>query len=386
MNPRDLSAHVPYEAGRGLEEVARELGRDPDELLKLASNENPLGPASAAVDAIREHASRVHRYPTAAHSDLRAAVADRWGVDPAQVWLGPGADGAIDYLSRAVLDPGDSVLLPEPGFAYYGMSARYHHGRVDGYTLPRDGSGDGAAEFRQDADAVLDAYDGHRIVHVTTPHNPTGSRFPRGELRRLLDAVDDRTLVVVDEAYGEYDRKPSAADLLDDRENVAVLRTFSKAYGLAGLRIGYGLVPSAWADAYDRVNTPFAANELACRAALAGLDDPDHVERVVASAREVRGLIRDRLAAPTHASAANFVLAEVGDATAVADRARREGVIVRDASSFGLSGCIRISCGTRAETVDAIETLNAILADRTSDADADSDGDKGGGGGGEVEA
>jgi len=369
MRPRDLSTHTPYSPGRGPEEVARELGLDPEDLIVLSSNENPHGPSPAAVEAIRDHAAGVSAYPKAAHADLTDRLAAEWNVDPAQVWLSPGADGGIDYLSRALLEPGDRVLVPDPGFAYYGMSARYHHGRVDGYALPRgDGTGtdtdDGATEFGQDADAVLDAYDGHRIVHVTSPHNPTGSRLARPELRRLLDAVEDRTLVVVDEAYGEYDPEPSAADLLPDRENVAVLRTFSKAYGLAGLRIGYALVPAAWADAYDRVNTPFAANELACRAALAALADPGHVDRVVESARAVRELIRDRLAAPTHASAANFVLAAVGDATAVADRARREGVVVRDASSFGLPGCVRISCGTRSETAAAVETLNGILADR----------------------
>ncbi|MFW6382693.1 MAG: aminotransferase class I/II-fold pyridoxal phosphate-dependent enzyme, partial [Haloferacaceae archaeon] len=166
MNPRDLSAHAPYVPGSGIEEVARELGVDPDELLALASNENPHGPSPAAVEAIRAHADRVNQYPKAAHADLTDRIAAEWAVDPEQVWLSPGADGALDYLARATLSPGDRVLVPEPGFAYYAMSARYHHGTVASYDLsPADG-------FAGTADAVLSTYDGERIVYVTTPHNP----------------------------------------------------------------------------------------------------------------------------------------------------------------------------------------------------------------------
>lgn len=147
------------------------------------------------------------------------------------------------------------------------------------------------------------------------------------------------------------------------RDDVAVLRTFSKAYGLAGLRVGYAVVPEAWADAYARVNTPFAASELACRAALAALGDDEHVEKSVESARWARAYIREELDAPTYPSAGNFVLAEVGDAEAVCEAAQHEGVIVRDCSSFGLPACIRISTGTREGTKEAVATLNDVLAE-----------------------
>ncbi|PSQ35283.1 histidinol-phosphate aminotransferase, partial [Halobacteriales archaeon QS_9_70_65] len=242
MEPRDLSAHVAYQAGRGVEEVARELGT-------------------------------VHAYPKAAATDLRERLAEEWGVTPAQMWLGNGADGALDYLARAMLRPGDHVLVPAPGFSYYEMSVRYHHGVVDEYPVHK------SEEFAQGPGTVRSAYDGHRIVYLTSPHNPTGSEIPLSDVETIAEETDEETLVLVDEAYGEYTDRPSAVGLLADREDVAVLRTFSKAYGLAGARIGYAIVPEAWADAYARVNTPFAASELACRAGLAALDDRAHVER-----------------------------------------------------------------------------------------------------------
>ena len=357
MQPRDLSAHEAYVPGRGAEEVARDLGMDPEELTKLSSNENPHGPSPAAVAAVEAAAPDVNVYPKASHTDLTDRIAEQWGLDSPQVWVSAGADGAIDYLSRAFLEPGDEILVPEPGFSYYPMSARYHHGEASSYRISK------ADDFEQTADGVLSAYDGERIVFVTTPHNPTGSVLPREEIRALAEGVADHTLLVVDEAYAEYADEPSSIDLLDEYENMAVLRTFSKAYGLAGVRIGYAAVPEAWADAYARVNTPFAANEIACRAALAALDDDEHLERSVETAQWAREYYHEHLDVPTWPSGGNFVLCEVGDATAVAEATQERGVIVRDTSSFGLPECVRISCGTREETERAVAVLNEVVAD-----------------------
>ncbi len=357
MQPRDLSDHSPYVPGRGVEEVARELGIDRSALIKLSSNENPHGPSPAAVEAIREHADRVHQYPKSAHTDLTERIAEEWNVDTEQVWVSPGADGSIDYLSRAALEPDDAVLVPSPGFAYYAMSARYHHATVSEYGLSA------ADEFTQDAETVLSAYGGERIVYLTSPHNPSGSTISLDAVRTIADATAEETLVVVDEAYGEFAAVDSAIPLVSERDDVAVLRTFSKAYGLAGLRIGYSVVPEAWDGAYARVNTPFAANELACRAALAALDDTDHVEKSVETARWAREYMADELDAETFPSAGNFVLAHVGDGSAVAEAAKHEGVIIRDCTSFGLPGCVRISTGTREDTREAVTRLNRVLAE-----------------------
>ncbi|WP_227130870.1 histidinol-phosphate transaminase [Halorubellus salinus] len=371
MQPRDLSTHVPYEAGRGIEEVARELGMNPGDLVKLASNENPFGPPDAAVDAIQHAAENASSYPKAAHTDLTDALADRHGVDPAQVWLANGGDGALDYLARAALEPDDEVLVPDPGFAYYEMSARFHHGAVNRYDLSRP-------EFAQDADVVCSQYDGERVVYLTSPHNPTGSVFSLDDVVEIADRTDEETLVVVDEAYAEYADVQSGVSLLggdgaDDhafaeRDDVALLRTFSKAFGLAGVRLGYAVVPEAWADAYARVNTPFAASELACRAGLAALDADDHVEKSVETARWAREYLRDELDAPVWASQGNFVLVDVSDARgaesadAVASDLQERGVIVRDCTSFGLPGCIRVTCGTEAGTERAVDAINEVLA------------------------
>ncbi len=367
MNPRDLSDHVAYQAGRGIEEVARELGRDPSTFVKLASNENPHGPSPAATEAITETAASVNAYPKAAHADLTAAIADQWDVTDAQIWLANGGDGAIDYLHRATLEPGDSILVPEPGFAYYGMSARFHHGEVATYPLSK------ADEFTQDAEMVLDHYDGERIVWLTSPHNPSGSTIPRSELEYLAEETGEETLLVVDEAYGEFADTASAVTLIegrdgyDARDDVAVLRTFSKAYGLAGLRLGYAIVPDEWADAYTRVNTPFAASELACRAGLAAIEDDEHVAFTVETAKEARERMRTEIEAPVWPSDGNFVLVEVGDASAVSQALEERGVIVRDCSSFGLPGCIRVTCGTIDQTELAIETINGVLANRDAE-------------------
>ncbi|NEU59012.1 histidinol-phosphate transaminase [Halorussus sp. MSC15.2] len=356
MQPRDLSAHTVYQAGRGIEEVARELGLDPDDLVKLASNENPFGPSPAAVEAIRETAASASSYPKASHADLTEKLADRWDVASEQVWLGNGGDGVLDYLARATLEPGDTVLVPDPGFAYYGMSARFHHGEVEEYSLSKDD------DFALTAETVLSDYDGERIVHLTSPHNPTGKRFDLDAVEAIADETSDDTLVVVDEAYGEFADAPSAVELVRTRDDVAVLRTFSKVYGLAGVRLGYGVVPEEWADAYARVNTPFAASEIACRAGLAALDDDDHAEKTVETAAWAREYVYENLDAPTWESHANFVLAEVGNASEVADELQHRGVIVRDCTSFGLPECVRITCGTEAETERAVAELNEVLS------------------------
>jgi histidinol-phosphate aminotransferase len=356
MEPRDLSSHIPYQAGRGIEEVAQELGLDPGDLVKLASNENPFGPSPAAVEAIRAAAGSANFYPKASHADLTEKLADRWSVAPEQVWLANGGDGVLDYLARGTLEPGDAVLVPGPGFAYYGMSARYHHGEVREYRVSK------AEDFALAAETVLDDYEGERVVYLTSPHNPTGKRFDLDAVEEIADRTGGQTLVVVDEAYGEFADGPSAVELLDGRDDVAVLRTFSKVYGLAGVRLGYGIVPEAWADAYARVNTPFAASEIACRAGLAALDDDEHAEKTVETAAWARQYMYEYLDAPTWESHGNFVLAEVGDAESVAAELQHRGVIVRDCTSFGLPECVRITCGTEAETKRAVSELNEVLA------------------------
>ena len=355
MEPRDLSDHAEYRAGRGVEEVAEALGREPGEFDVLSSNESAIGPSPEAIAALREAADGVHRYPKAVHTELTEAIAAHWEVAPTRVWLASGSDGVLDYLARAFIEPGDGVLVPDPGFAYYPMSARFHHGRVRTYPVEKD------RDFALDDETVLEAYDDERIVYLTSPHNPTGSRFDLEDVEAIAAGTREETLVVVDEAYAEFADAPSAIDRLDGRDDLAVLRTFSKAYGLAGCRLGYAVVPGEWADAYARVNTPFAVNAPGCRAGIAALGDATHVAETVELARWSRGYLREHLAVPTWESHANFVLAEVGEATAVTEALLDHGVIVRDCTSFGLPDCIRITCGTREQTERAVEACNRVV-------------------------
>jgi histidinol-phosphate aminotransferase len=348
--------HSVYRPGRGIEEVARELGLDPEELVKLSSNENALGPSPKAVAAIEDVAESVHYYPKASHTDLIERLAERWEVDTEQVWLANGGDGALDYLARAILEPGQAVLVPDPDFTYHGMSAKYHHGTVNSYPLSK------ADDFHQSPSTILEHFDGERIVYITSPHNPTGSEVSMDDIETVADRTGPDTLVVVDEAYEEFTERPSKVRLVRERDDVAVLRSFSKAFGLAGIRLGYALTPSEWGDAYARVNTPFAASEIACRAGLAALEDEAFLEETVETARWARGYMHEHLDAPTWESGGNFVLVEVGDAAAVAEACQERGVIVRDCSSFGLPECIRVTTGTREETKTAVETINEVLA------------------------
>jgi histidinol-phosphate aminotransferase len=352
---RDLSALEEYVPGRGVEEVAREHGLDPDDLAKLASNENPLGPPPSAREAVRDAAPEVNVYPTALHDDVRREVADALDAPAENVVLGPGADGVFDTVGRAVLEDGDGVLTPSPGFSYYGMSARNLGGYESSYALRTDDGG-----FAYDAERVVDAYDGEKVVYITAPNNPTGTDTDLETIERVADGVDG--LVFVDEAYWEFSDRETAVPLALERDDVAVARTFSKAYGIAGLRVGYGVLPDELASAYRKVVTPFCVGSVSLRAARAALGDDDHLRETVELARWGREYMAENLDAPTYASAANFALVDIspGDASEVAGELERRGVIVRDTTSFGLPDCIRVSVGTREETRRAVREINDV--------------------------
>jgi len=356
---RDLSALDEYVPGRGVEEVAREHGLDPDDIAKLASNENPLGPPPAARDAVRDAALEASVYPTALHDETRREVADELGAPAENVVLGAGADGVFDTVGRAVIEDGDAVLTPSPGFSYYGMSARSLGGRESSYPLREEDGG-----FAYDADRIADAYDGEKVVYITAPNNPTGTDTTLETVERVADGVDG--VVFVDEAYGEFSDRETAVPLALERDDVAVARTFSKAYGLAGLRVGYGVLPDELASAYRKVVTPFCVGTVSLRAARAALGDDEHLRETLELTRWGRGYMRDELDAPMYETAANFVLVDVSphDASEVAEELERRGVIVRDTTSFGLPSCVRVSVGTRDETRRAVRELNDVYRDR----------------------
>lgn len=348
MDARDLT-DIP-----GFRPVAR--GGPRQSVLELGSNENPLGPSPRAVEAVQTAALDMHRYPRDPHAALDRALAEHWSVATDQVWVCAGAVGVIDCLSRAFLEPGDGILRADPGFSYFGRSARYHHAEEATYPLdPEDG-------FSLDPAVVLSHYDGERLVYIVTPHNPTGALAEMEAIEAIAAGTEPDTLVVVDEAYGAFTDESSAIDLVRERDDVAVVRTFSKAYGLAGIRLGYALVPSSIADAYAHVLSPFGASGLACVAGRAALEDDAYLERSIAVARDGRAFLHETIDAPTWPSQGNFVLVDVGDAASASERLLEAGVRVRDCTGFGLPDCVRITVGTSAQTRRVARIVNEVVA------------------------
>jgi histidinol-phosphate aminotransferase len=349
-----LSALVPYEPGKPVEEVQRELGLE--RVVKLASNEGPFGPFPGALEALERTVPELNRYPDGGAYRLRAALAERHGVAFEEVALGAGADGVIDCLSQATLDPGDEVVCGWPSFVSYVLYAAKLGAVVRQVPLRDD---------RYDLDAMLAAIGPRtKLAYVCHPNNPTGTMNTKAELDAWFERVPEHVLTVVDQAYFEYIDHPEYPDAIETYfragRNVLVLRTFSKIYGLAGLRIGYAVGPSEVVTALGKVRRAFDFNTQAQAAALASLADPAELERrraLNAAAREeLRGLLEGQGWQPAQPAVANFLYCDVGeDARPVFEALLRLGVIVRPLAAFGAPGAIRVTAGTSEE--------HAFLAD-----------------------
>jgi histidinol-phosphate aminotransferase len=363
---RDALANVdPYRPQPPATVLAARLGLE--RLTKLASNEGAFGPLPEAVAAYEATAAELARYPDGGAVPLRAALAERHGVAPEQVVPGNGADELIRLCGAAALDAGDAAVFPWPSFPSY-VSAAAVHG-ASPLAVPLD---DGRAV---DLDALLEACKRPvpgggrvRVVFIANPNNPTGTLLDPAELRRFLDALPDRILCVLDEAYAEYaDPEPAGPSLLrEGRARLCVLRTFSKVYGLAGLRVGYALASPAEAEALDRVRPIFNVNQPAQAAAVASLGAQEAVAERVAHTQGARERLRETLAASgldPVASQTNFVYADVpgGDAAGLSDRLLAEGFMVRALAGFGAPGAIRVTCGTDEENAGFAEALARVV-------------------------
>ena len=350
-----LGAIVPYEPGKPVEEVQRELGLD--RVVKLASNEGPFGPFPAALEALGRSARELNRYPDGGSYALRAALADRHGVRFEELAIGAGADGLVDALSQAVLDPGDGVVLGWPSFPSYAIYATKLGADVRKIPLRDD---------RYDLDALLEAIDERtKLAYVCLPNNPTGTTNTRAELDRFLDAVPEHVVTVLDQAYFEYVSDPGYPDGIAEYfragRRVAVLRTFSKIYGLAGLRVGYGVAPEELVTALSKTRRAFDISSLAQVAALVSLDAEDEVER--RRTVNARGIVELERTLRTHGFApppavGNFLYARLGeDARSLFEELLRLGVIVRPLHGFGAPEAIRITVGTPEENAIFGEAL-----------------------------
>jgi histidinol-phosphate aminotransferase len=354
---RDL---VPYEPGKPVEEVKRELGLD--RVVKLASNEGPFGPFPAALEAIVRVGPELNRYPDGGAYRLRAALADRYDLRFEEIAVGAGSDGLVDCLSQSVLEPGDEIVCGWPSFPSYVIDAR-KLGAVP-RTIP-------LREHRYDLEAMLDAVTPRtKVVYVCHPNNPTGTMNTRAELDAYFDVVPEHVLTVLDQAYLEYIDDPDYPDGIEEYlkpgRRVAVLRTFSKIYGLAGLRVGYALAAASVVSAVNKVKRAFDVTTPAQEAALASLDAADELDRRGRANGEERPklaeALRERGLEPAGPAVANFLFAEVGeDSRPLFERLLREGVIVRPTHGFGAPRAIRVTVGTSEENAFFAEALGRVM-------------------------
>jgi histidinol-phosphate aminotransferase len=357
-----IDAVTPYAPGKPIEEVARELGLDPAGIIKLASNENPLGPSPKALDAIRAHLGDVRLYPDSDGYSLRHALAAHLDVAPDQVIVGRGSDEVMHFLAVAYLEAGDEVVMGDPPFSMYEISTL-----LMGATPVKVPLKDYAHDLPAMAAAVTPRT---KILYVANPHNPTGAMNTRAEVEAFLDAVPEHVLVVLDEAYYEYvtrDDYPQSLDYVRQGRNVLVMRTFSKIYALAGLRVGYGVCGRKEVlFALHQVREPFNVANLAQWAAIASLEDPDQVPRSVATNEAGKAYLYGefaRMGLPYVPTESNFVLVDIKQpCKAIFPKLLREGVIVRTGDPFGYPTMIRVTIGTADENARFIAALEKVLA------------------------
>jgi histidinol-phosphate aminotransferase len=348
-----------YQPGRPIEEVARELGLDPGGIIKLASNENPLGPSRLGLAAMRQALKQVNLYPDGNAFYLKQKLAAKLGVTPANLILGNGSNEVIEMVGHALLAPGAEVVVSQFCFAVYPIVTALFGAKL--VVVP-------AKNHAHALDAMLAAITPNtRIVFVANPNNPTGTTAGREELARFVNAVPADVLLALDEAYIEFLDEP--LDLLPEirsgaKPNLLLMRTFSKIYGLAGTRIGYGIGHPDFIAALEKIRQPFNINSVAQAGALAALDDTKHVEKTrKLNSRGLRLYARTfrKLGLEFIPSQANFILVRVGDGQRVFVELQKLGVIVRPMGGYQLPEWIRISIGTPKENQRCLEALKSAL-------------------------
>ena len=354
-----ISGLLTYEPGRPIEEVARELGfAGAEEIVKLASNENAMGPSPKAVDAMTAAAGAMHRYPDGGCFYLKRALADKLGVEPEQILPGNGSNELIELLGHVFLSPENSIVMGSQAFVVYRLVAMAARAETVAVAMP---------EFTHDLPSMLEAIDEKtRIVFISNPNNPTGTIVDQAAIDAFMREVPDSVVVCFDEAYIELlpaSRQPDVLKYVREGRNVVVLRTFSKVYGLAGLRIGYAVAPSACIALLHKVRQPFNVNAMAQAAALAALADDDHVRKtreMVADGLAFIGSELDKLGIAYVPSVTNFMLARLGKGRQAFEALQREGVIVRPMDGYGLLEHVRITVGLPEENRKLIEALGRV--------------------------
>ncbi len=359
LTPSYIRAIAPYQPGKPISELARELGLTESGIIKLASNENPLGPSPMGLAAAREALHDIALYPDGAGFALKSKLCGSLGVSPGQIVLGNGSNDVLDMAARAFLSPGTSAVYSRHAFAVYPIAT---------LTVGAAGIETPARHYGHDLSAMRAAIrDDTRVVWIANPNNPTGTFLPWGEIEAFLGNVPRRVLVVLDEAYGEYlppEDRFDTVTWLARFPNLLITRTFSKAYGLAGLRVGYGLAHADVIDLMNRVRQPFNVSLPAQAAAEAALDDIEFLEK--SYALNLAGMTQldaglKQLGIGHVPSKGNFLLARVGDAARVNTELLRRGVIVRPVANYGLPEFLRVSVGLAVQNTRFLDALKEAL-------------------------
>jgi histidinol-phosphate aminotransferase len=359
LAPAYIRSIAPYQPGKPISDLARDKGLEPSQIVKLASNENPLGVSPNAHMAMMDALDEIARYPDGNSVSLRDAVCEKFNVTPSQLVFGNGSNDILELSARAFLAPGDEAVYSQHAFAVYSLVTQAVG--ATGVVVP-------AKEFGHDLDAMLLAITPKtRMVFVANPNNPTGTMIGKAELKKFLSLVPKHTLIILDEAYDEYltdELKAESIGWLAEFDNLVISRTFSKAYGLAGLRVGFGLTSRAIADLMNRVRQPFNVNSIAQAAAVASLGDDEFVERT--RALNQAGMVQitqglEKLGLTFIPSFANFVSFKVADARGVYERLLNQGVIVRPIANYEMPDYLRVSIGLFSENARFLEALEQAI-------------------------
>jgi histidinol-phosphate aminotransferase len=353
-----------YEPGKPIEETARELGLDPKAIIKLASNENPLGPSPRAMGAMHDALGKGHLYPDGGGFCLCKAVAKKIGLAPENVILGNGSNEVLEFLGHAFLNPGDDVVTSQYAFIVYKLIATSFGART--IEVP-------SSDYQQDLDGILAAITPKtRLIFVPNPNNPTGTLLSQRAIDDFMSRITENVIVVFDEAYFEFlDRPPDTLQFVREGRNIVVLRTFSKIHGLAGLRIGYAIAPADLVRVLHKTRQPFNVNSIAQIGALAALEDDEHLQetkRVIDEGRAYLHQQFSKMKIPFVPGTANFVMVKVGDGQTIFEKLLRQGIIVRPLRGYSLPEWVRISIGTMEENKKLVAALKKAMRGRPQDA------------------
>ncbi|MBU1139536.1 MAG: histidinol-phosphate transaminase [Proteobacteria bacterium] len=361
--PEYIKSIIPYPPGKPMDELEREYGVTNS--IKLASNENAWGSSPKAIEAIREALTNLHRYPDGSNYYLVKAIAEKFGFSPSEVIIGNGSDEIIEFLVKAYVEKGDEVITSHPSFLMYQKVVQVRGGVNN--ILP-------LKDMRHDLATILGTItDRTRLIFLDNPNNPTATAIPPGDLYTFLSNVPESVIVVLDEAYVDFmdpEMQVDAYSLVRNskgRCGVVILRTFSKAYGLAGIRVGYGLMAADIVSSLHRVRQPFNVNKLAQVAAIAALGDTEFYEKTLQGTREGKAWLQKevkKLGCTTYPSQTNFFLIDVkGDAAALYEAMLYKGVIIRSMKPYGYSHVIRVTVGTDEENYRFVGALADCLSE-----------------------